>query len=140
MSAPDDWGHEKEKERELRKRQQTAPIDEDDSGETDFGALVDDELSEDDLATVLAAAKQEAVMHARKTVRALAALAQDAKAPAPARSSAGGFILRAAGLFSKEAEDLGNKQPHEMTVDDLNRAIKKTQARITARPQGSIFD
>lgn len=98
---------------------------------------MDDDL-DDDLAAVLAAAKAEAIREARATVRSLAKLAQNPNAPAPARSSAGGFVLRTAGLFGREAEGATSKQPHEMTADELQRAIRELSDRSRAAAAGRL--
>ena len=62
--------------------------------------------------------------------RALLDVAADKKAPAPARATAGVAILRAAGLFSTSADGAHEKEPHEMSPEELSAAVAKMRAQI----------
>lgn len=64
----------------------------------------------------------------RVAMTALTAVCRDPKAPAPAKSSAAGFLLRAAGALKND--DSGNDQePHTMTSDQLQREVARLQRK-----------
>lgn len=80
---------------------------------------------------------------------ALVEVCEDRKAAAPARSSAGTSLFRAAGLFDR-TEGGAPKEPHEMTGDelraafargqrDLEKAVRRTRAEEAA-DGGDVFD
>lgn len=68
----------------------------------------------------------------RAAYRALREVCDDAKAPAPARATAGTALFRAAGLFEKAESDPAGKEPHEMTADELSRHSRNLQRQLTA--------
>jgi hypothetical protein len=67
-------------------------------------------------------------------VTALIDVCRDAKAPAPAKASAGAALLRAAGLFSlgEEGGDFG-KSPSEMSPEELRAAIARIKRDLSTR-------
>ncbi len=78
----------------------------------------------------------------RVAVGAAIDVAGDQKAPAPARATAAGLLLRAAGMFDRSTDHVVEKQPHEMTPQELQRAIariKREAGRRDAAPH-SVFD
>ena len=64
---------------------------------------------------------------AEKAIDALTAVAEDPRAPAPARATAGTALLRAAGFFEKGDADNPDKEPHEMTRSELDAAIAELE-------------
>lgn len=68
------------------------------------------------------------------------AICRDKNAPAPARATASGTLFRVAGFFNKENTDAGDKQPHEMTPEELNREIQKIERLKVAPPDDDIFN
>jgi hypothetical protein len=65
----------------------------------------------------------------RVAVHAAIEVAGDKKAPAPARATAAGLLLRAAGMFDRSREDGLAKEDHEMTPEELQRAIQEARRR-----------
>ncbi len=65
----------------------------------------------------------------RVAVGAAIDVAADPKAPAPARATAAGLLLRAAGMFDRSRDDGLTKEPHEMTPEELQRAILEARRR-----------
>lgn len=72
-------------------------------------------------------------------IDALIAVCRDAKAAAPAKSSAGTALIRAAGFFDRRdpEEDL---QPHEMTGEQLQRAIARLRLDSDAIARGEASE
>lgn len=74
----------------------------------------------------------------RAAVQAAIDVAEDKAAPAPARATAAGLILRAAALggFGRNAERERDIEPHQMTGEQLQAAIdglRKREAALTRR-------
>lgn len=63
-------------------------------------------------------------------VEALIGVCRDEKAAAPAKSSAGTTLFRAAGFFDPNREDLTTKAPSEMTPEELARALDKLKRQL----------
>lgn len=61
-------------------------------------------------------------------VNALIEVCESKTAPAPAKATAGTSLLRAAGFFEKAGELDSGKQPHEMTPEELQRAIDRLRS------------
>ncbi|WP_020187616.1 hypothetical protein [Methylopila sp. 73B] len=85
----------------------------------------------------------------RIAIQAAIDIAGDKAAPAPARATASGQLMRAAAIggFSRQNDgDLLEKEPHEMTGDELARAIAALKARRSAASdeddddEPSVFD
>lgn len=64
---------------------------------------------------------------------ALVGVCRDEKSAAPARSSAGTAIFRAAGLFDANRDDGTGKRPSEMTPQELARALDKLKRDLADR-------
>ena len=67
---------------------------------------------------------------------ALVEVLNDSKAPAPARATAGGLMLRAAGIFSKRFEeegDSGDGGLDDATQDELAAMLKLIRAKDRKR-------
>lgn len=62
------------------------------------------------------------------------AVCRDTKAPAPARATASAVIFRVAGLFDRREAVDHQKQPFEMTGDELAEAIKQAERSLSERP------
>ena len=58
------------------------------------------------------------------------ALLRDPETPAQARSATINAVYRAAGLFGSAVDDEENVQPHEMTAEQLQRAIAKIGSKM----------
>jgi hypothetical protein len=71
---------------------------------------------------------------AEVAIDALTAVAGDVRAPAPARATAGTAILRAAGFFER-GEAGGDREPHEMTAEELTASIARLQRDASAVQQ-----
>lgn len=66
-------------------------------------------------------------------VDALIGVCRDAKAPAPAKASAGAALLRAAGLLTP-GEDAGtDRGPSEMSAAELKAAVARLKRDLNAR-------
>jgi hypothetical protein len=65
-------------------------------------------------------------------VEALLAVCKDPKSPAPAKATAGVALLRAAGLADKTT-DPGEKELHEMTGEELARAVQRIREEQAER-------
>jgi len=63
---------------------------------------------------------------------------QNKDAPAPARATASATLFRVAGYFERKESGV-DKQPHEMTADEIQEEIVRLQSRFNER-SGSIFD
>jgi hypothetical protein len=100
---------------------------------------------------------RESLLHDIKTkgVRAaynsLLSVCQDPKAPAPARATAGVALLRAGGFLLASADATKEKEPHEMTAEELAAEIRKlsrkerelrrdSQADIAPTRDTDLFD
>ncbi|WP_417433400.1 hypothetical protein [Hoeflea sp.] len=86
----------------------------------------------------------------RAAFNALVEVCENKQAAAPARSSAGTSLFRAAGLFDR-AEGGAGKELHEMTGAELRQEIQRMEAKQAAmtreradetRPivEGGVFD
>ncbi len=71
---------------------------------------------------------------------------RDPKAPANARSAAAATLFRAAGYFGQHEKPQA-KEPHEMTSEEVQRAIAEFSERIASRAargddddDGGMFD
>ncbi|MGL4939761.1 MAG: hypothetical protein ACRC44_00020 [Bifidobacterium asteroides] len=72
-------------------------------------------------------------------IEALIATCRDPKAPAPAKSSAGTALLRAGGWFNaRDPED--DIPPHEMTGEQLQRAIARLRRDSDALARGEAVE
>ncbi|OPF96126.1 hypothetical protein I8G32_04699 [Rhodopseudomonas palustris] len=61
--------------------------------------------------------------------RTALAICQDPKASAAAKASAVNSLLRAGGFFAPLGED-SDKQLHEMTPEEVQRALRKAEAQL----------
>ncbi|WP_192820042.1 hypothetical protein [Pseudorhizobium pelagicum] len=66
------------------------------------------------------------------------AVCKNTQAPAPARATASATLFRVAGYFERK-ETGPNKQPHEMTADEISEEIAGLRSRFDER-NGGIFD
>lgn len=57
------------------------------------------------------------------------AVCRDTKAPAPARATASATLFRVAGYFDRQ-QDHGEKQPHEMTGEELAAAVDEITGKL----------
>ncbi|ANH06266.1 hypothetical protein shn_20955 [Shinella sp. HZN7] len=70
---------------------------------------------------------------------------RDPKAPANARQAAAATLFRAAGYFGQQ-EKQQTKEPHEMTAEEIQRAIADLSERIAGKAvrsdddDGGMFD
>ncbi|MBL8577768.1 MAG: hypothetical protein JNK47_11110 [Mesorhizobium sp.] len=64
---------------------------------------------------------------------ALLGVCRDEKSAAPARSSAGTAIFRAAGFFDANREDATKKAPSEMSPQELAAALQKLKRELSER-------
>lgn len=69
----------------------------------------------------------------RVAVDAAIDVAGDKKAPAPARATAAGLLLRAAGMFDRSRDGELEKEGHEMSPQELQRALAKARRRLGRR-------
>jgi hypothetical protein len=69
----------------------------------------------------------------RVAVGAAIDVAGDQKAPAPARATAAGLLLRAAGMFDRSRDEGLEKEGHEMTPQELQRALANARRRLGRR-------
>ena len=78
---------------------------------------------------------------AELAVIALEEVAADKNAPAPARATAGTALLRAAGYFERRGDADSDKQPHEMSAEELQEAITNMQVAAAGfEDDSSVFD
>ena len=56
---------------------------------------------------------------------ALVSVCRDPKAPAPAKATAAIALFRGGGVFESMNDDLDQKEPHEMTAQELERAARR---------------
>lgn len=68
-------------------------------------------------------------------VEAAIAVASDPGAPPPARATAAGLLFRAAALggFGRSNEASDSKEPHEMSAEELDRAVINARAELASR-------
>lgn len=86
-----------------------------------------------DLIAALEEARRTIVLNGvPAAVKALTEIANDTKAPAPARATAGTSLFRAAGLFEKPGDRLEEKPVHEWTAEELQRALIKIERDLSA--------
>lgn len=109
------------------------------------GIFPDDSLPEDagGAETGLRVVPSEALAEARRRIQtdgvtaavtALIDVCRDAKAPAPAKASAGAALLRAAGLLNPgEESGVFEKSPSEMSSEELQAAIARIRRDLSAR-------
>ncbi|ETW12818.1 hypothetical protein ATO8_09753 [Roseivivax marinus] len=69
----------------------------------------------------------------------------DPKAPSQARSATINAVFRSQGLFDRKDDPDDEKEPHEMTAAELNRAVKDltrslNRARDSKGDDGGVFD
>lgn len=55
---------------------------------------------------------------------------RDPKAPAPARATASATLFRVAGYFDRKGDGDRDKEPHEMTAEELAKAIRGAQRQL----------
>ncbi|RUY28909.1 MULTISPECIES: hypothetical protein [unclassified Mesorhizobium] len=74
-------------------------------------------------------------------VDSLIAVAEDTKAPPPARATAGTALLRANGLLlTDKATKAGGKAPAELSPDELASALDKLKRELADRHGGDVAD
>lgn len=73
---------------------------------------------------------------AAKAYKALLAVCEDAKSPAPARATAGVAILRASGAFERAA-DGGKQSLDDMSTEDLRAIERKLSRELEAMQRGN---
>lgn len=78
----------------------------------------------------------------REAYDAALSVCRDPKAPAPARASAAATLFRVAGYFDRKSDSGREKEPHEMTPEELDRAVRRAQRQLQAASSvdESIFD
>lgn len=69
-------------------------------------------------------------------------LLRDPKAPAQAKSATINAVYRAAGLFGKPADEGENLQPHEMTGEQIQRALARAMQQTDPADESDtgVFD
>ncbi|GLQ82611.1 hypothetical protein GCM10007881_61340 [Mesorhizobium huakuii] len=75
-------------------------------------------------------------------VDSLISVAADAKAPPPARATAGTSLLRAAGMISTSSKDAARaeKSPAEMSPEELTEALEGLRRDLAGRRAGDEAD
>jgi hypothetical protein len=70
------------------------------------------------------------------------AICRDEKAPAPARATASATIFRVGGYFDRDRAKPAEKQPHEMTPEELTDGIEALRRGLsrTSGPDGEPDD
>jgi len=58
---------------------------------------------------------------------------RDPKSTSPARATAAATLFRVAGFFAVKDGGISDKEPHEMTADELARAVRQAHARANER-------
>jgi hypothetical protein len=76
---------------------------------------------------------------AELAIQALEEVAADKKAPAPARATAGTALLRAAGYLDQKSRSTEDKQPHEMTGEELQAEIDRLRSQAKEL-SSDVFD
>lgn len=92
---------------------------------------------QDARAEILARVHTEGVMVAYETALAVC---RDPKAPAPAKATASATLFRVAGYFDRKDARETDREPHEMTAEELQREITDMERRAKRPPGGSLFD
>jgi hypothetical protein len=74
--------------------------------------------------------------------KALLEVAADPKAPPPARATAGTTLFRAAGLLARDDDRGAKLEPHQMTMPELEREIRRLErkSRKQHARDGGVFD
>lgn len=62
---------------------------------------------------------------------------RDPKAPAPARATASATLFRVAGYFDRKGDGDRDKEPHEMTAEELAKAVRHVQRQFQSTPSGN---
>lgn len=74
-------------------------------------------------------------------VDSLIAVAEDTKAPPPARATAGTALLRANGLLlTDKATKAGSKTPAELSPEELAKVLDKLKRELADRQGGQAAD
>jgi hypothetical protein len=63
-------------------------------------------------------------------INGLIAVAEDPKSPAPARATAGAALLRSAGFFDRDRDDVADKKPSELTPEELSRTLQRLKREL----------
>jgi hypothetical protein len=63
----------------------------------------------------------------------------DSSAPAPARATCATTILRAGGYLSVKPDDVADKEPSEMTSQELDDRLRELRSRSNEGP-GGVFE
>jgi hypothetical protein len=87
----------------------------------------DDDSPDDARGPLMRRIRTEGVELAYETA---VSICRDPKAPAPAKATALTALFRVAGLFEKTDSD-DDKEPHEMTAEELDVAIRRLRGRTT---------
>ncbi|MDB5507723.1 MAG: hypothetical protein JWL93_192 [Hyphomicrobiales bacterium] len=95
---------------------------------------------DDPRAAIKAQQRRIAIEAVPLAVTALMSVCADKNAPAPARATAGTSLLRAAGMFDRKADPLEERDPSEMSAEELAEAIRETKARRDAIERGDDED
>jgi hypothetical protein len=66
-------------------------------------------------------------------------ICNDPKAPSPAKATAAATLFRVAGYFDRKDAGEASKEPHEMSLSELEQQIAELAARASKKPE-SIFD
>jgi hypothetical protein len=91
---------------------------------------------DDPRAAIKAQQRRIAIEAVPLAVSALMSVCADKNAPAPARATAGTSLLRAAGMFDRKVDPLEQRDPSEMTAEELAEAIREAKARVAAVEAG----
>lgn len=68
-------------------------------------------------------------------------ICRDEKAPHPAKATASSTLFRVAGYFEQKDARGPEKQPHEMSADELAQEIRRLVGNVKPTPDDeSIFD
>lgn len=62
-------------------------------------------------------------------------LCRDKNAPSQARSAAANALLRAAGHFERQDDSARDKEPHQMTPEELAAAIARLEQRASGEDE-----
>lgn len=78
----------------------------------------------------------------QEAYEAALSVCRDPKAPAPARATAAATLFRVAGYFDRKSENGQEKEPHEMTGEELSRAVRRAQRQLQAKSPAdeNVFD
>lgn len=75
--------------------------------------------------------------HVLDAAKALIEVCRDPEASPQSKAAAGNAIFRAAGLFDRPAEKFVEKDPHEMTAEELAAAIDAVERTALERQTGA---